>query len=568
MPQSNSPFTPILENSGTAPSSSQKYDDTLSVHDYTNELALIEAEILRLEARRLELKGLIDNHQALSISRSPPPQPSLPGDVWAEVFLHCIPVDPPPSPNKAEPPLLFTTISRSWREIALNTPHLWTCMTILLPPLPGTHLFAPVKERYRRMVNQRISGIRSWLDRSGSLLPLTLAIRDLPVRGEMDQMDPEHPAHAHCETFRDYMGIVFSYAGRLSKVMIDSRSLHAYQSSPYGIGCDPSPTQLPLLGDLEISSRNWGRVTDLHRKLVACPSLRALTLRPGHDRILQGLPVHWSSLLRLELRPRDRFNSVSWSEILPVLAQCSRLQSLVIGVASDRSDLSRIITSLQTPINLPDLRSLCLGGSISDGEATLLAFSTLLTPSLLDLSIRWTYPWMVGRTMEWDFISDLLARSNCQLVSLSLRLPMPETSMIELLRSIPTLNNLDLDEIKHLYSGPDSFTITEALLGALSPNLSPLAPPSVCPNLEHLSLTFFRWKRHTRTIISSFARTWKTAIASGDPELGRLKSVTVKWADVQPVRQPIENILEEDPDVLLDWKPVWNYFERDRGSPW
>ncbi|KAL0573226.1 hypothetical protein V5O48_008730 [Marasmius crinis-equi] len=559
-----------------APSASdQKHKNAHSVHDYVAELALIEAEISRLEARRLELKSLIDNHKVLSTSTSPSPQPrSLPEDVWAEIFLHCIPVDPPPSPNKAEPPLLFTTISRSWREIALNTPHLWRSMTILLPPLPGTHLFAPVKECYRRMVNQRISGIRSWLDRSGSLLPLTLAIRDLPICGEMD---PRHPAHAHCETFRDYMGIVFSYAGRLSRVKIDSRSLHSYQISPYGIGCDSSSTQLTLLGDLEMSFGYWDRVTDLHRKLIACSSLR--TLKLGFtSRILGGLPVHWRSLLRLELRPRDRFNLVSWSEILPILAQCCRLQSLITGVgpgrSGDVSDLSRIITSLQTPIHLPDLCSLSLDVDIGDGEAARLALNTLLMPSLIELSIRcvgriWLRRETPDMPIEHHIISDLIARSNARPVSLCLRLPIPGISIIDLLGSIPTLAHLELEEMREYRDfGADLFTISEALLGALSPNLSPLSPPSVCPNLEHLSLTFFRWKRHTRTIISSFARTWKTAIASGDPELGRLKSVTVKWADIQPVRQPIDNILDKDPDLLLDWTPVWNYVERDRGILW
>ncbi|KAK7052285.1 F-box domain-containing protein [Favolaschia claudopus] len=78
---------------------------------------------------------------------------SLPPEITAEIFLHCLPSGTCVEPSLSAAPLLLTQICRQWRQIALDTPGLWSSLQIT------------------NEENQEISIelVSLWLSRSGTL---------------------------------------------------------------------------------------------------------------------------------------------------------------------------------------------------------------------------------------------------------------------------------------------------------------------------------------------------------------------------------------------------------------
>ncbi|KAK1227656.1 hypothetical protein PQX77_009331 [Marasmius sp. AFHP31] len=121
----------------------------------------LDEKIHRLQVERDELQQFVDDHSALRA-----PFRRLPADIWGEIFVYCLPTN---KLNVAlcaakEHPLLLTTICRAWREVALNTPRLWSALHIHVPEINPKPTFLA-----------RLEGIKLWLDRSG-FRPLTLSV--------------------------------------------------------------------------------------------------------------------------------------------------------------------------------------------------------------------------------------------------------------------------------------------------------------------------------------------------------------------------------------------------------
>ncbi|KAJ7181142.1 hypothetical protein C8R46DRAFT_986272, partial [Mycena filopes] len=55
---------------------------------------------------------------------------TLPVELTAEIFLHCLP-DTPTPPNSTMAPMLLTRICQHWRNIACSTPRLWAALRIV-----------------------------------------------------------------------------------------------------------------------------------------------------------------------------------------------------------------------------------------------------------------------------------------------------------------------------------------------------------------------------------------------------------------------------------------------------
>ncbi|KAE9394315.1 hypothetical protein BT96DRAFT_827868, partial [Gymnopus androsaceus JB14] len=125
------------------------------------ELCQLEAEIDRVQtlltsllSEKQKLTDYIEAHRAL-IS----PIRQIPTETLAEIFVWCLPTEPPYALRRLnETPLIFTIISRHWRRVALSTPQLWNSLHIHLP-----------SQLTRDDCSRRIAGITLWLQRSGSL---------------------------------------------------------------------------------------------------------------------------------------------------------------------------------------------------------------------------------------------------------------------------------------------------------------------------------------------------------------------------------------------------------------
>ncbi|KAJ7506899.1 hypothetical protein B0H11DRAFT_1794825 [Mycena galericulata] len=83
------------------------------------------------------------------------PMARLTREIASNIFMHCLPTTP--SPDSSQAPMLLLQICRLWRDIALSTPALWTCIHVDSPSAELAEL------------------IETWLDRAGAL-PLSLSL--------------------------------------------------------------------------------------------------------------------------------------------------------------------------------------------------------------------------------------------------------------------------------------------------------------------------------------------------------------------------------------------------------
>ncbi|KAK1231633.1 hypothetical protein PQX77_005256, partial [Marasmius sp. AFHP31] len=297
----------------------------------------LNEEIARLQAERDELQQFVDGHLALAA-----PFRRFPADVWGEIFAHCLPVN---KMNVAvctvkEAPLLLTAVCRDWREIALNTPRLWSSVHFSVSnPLPTTNsdqLFPKREEAY-------LQGIKLWLDRSGSR-PLTLSIHMVD-----NTSPPMSPGEVNDEStiFSKLMDLLVGYSRRWKSLSIGSGVKPSHQQALERLIAD----DVPLLETVHTGDRNL--FTDFHtlyhglppiigmpqvpeprhapasKVLCKLSSLRSLHLQRGSMSSLH-IPLNWSQLTKLTFnyQPMTFDSTRSPIAVLQRIAQTCR--SLVV----------------------------------------------------------------------------------------------------------------------------------------------------------------------------------------------------------------------------------------------
>ncbi|KAF9260660.1 hypothetical protein L218DRAFT_871799, partial [Marasmius fiardii PR-910] len=135
------------------------------------QIAQLEETLFKLKAERDSLQKYINEHHALLT-----PFRRLPVDIIREIFVRCL--NPYPTRSMKDAPLLLTTICKSWRQITLETPALWSSIHLFIPELPrhsvdrGSRL---VIDQYSDLVKERLAGAERWLKRSGAV-PLRLSL--------------------------------------------------------------------------------------------------------------------------------------------------------------------------------------------------------------------------------------------------------------------------------------------------------------------------------------------------------------------------------------------------------
>ncbi|KAJ7172875.1 hypothetical protein C8R43DRAFT_1119708 [Mycena crocata] len=67
---------------------------------------------------------------------------SIPPEIEAKIFHHCLPFSPIPLTNEA--PLLLVQVCKHWRELALSTPELWTEICLSGRSFKGISLLLPL----------------------------------------------------------------------------------------------------------------------------------------------------------------------------------------------------------------------------------------------------------------------------------------------------------------------------------------------------------------------------------------------------------------------------------------
>ncbi|KAK1234499.1 hypothetical protein PQX77_002300 [Marasmius sp. AFHP31] len=562
------------------------------VTDYSERIVSVKEELRKLQAKIVELETLRDGHQALLSNAigSRPTSRDLPSDVLVHIFTHCLSTDPLPLPSVSEAPLLLTRICRSWREIALSNPRLWNTIRIVPPLIPNTRMYNETKKSYEDLIVRGMAGIRGWLDKSGCL-PLSFSVR----------YGRRYSTPNAQETWMlwRYMFLLFDYRSRWGKVTQDLLPRAGPWDRTFGISdLPPLPPGLdfPLLKEFEFQPHTHDgsptRRQEWERALLQSPSLRKLVINSGsfNRTDLVGLPARWKNIVHLDIRcARDDHGALPYhqsilhSTMLDLLSRCSSIQIFSAAVLCPRNTLQAgQEPGSRAPIQLARLHTLDLDIITQTRDSVTYRASEgildhLVAPNLLHLSLV-----MRGRgvtpihhfhnqiqgddrvPMDSHFIPQFIHQSDCHLISLSLRLPFPDTALFDVLDAVPELITLELKEISPRISEKETTSVTtEQILGWLSPDMTLRRPPALCPRLENFTLSLGRWRRKTRNNVAAFARTWKADIDNGEQNrVGRLKSFAIRFADLQPVRQGIENVFKSNVlGYLEDWKPKSKYVD-------
>ncbi|ETW77386.1 hypothetical protein HETIRDRAFT_388921 [Heterobasidion irregulare TC 32-1] len=228
----------------------------------------------------------------------------LPTEIIAKIFVHCLPrlfdaTDELASFKLRNAPTLLTTVCKRWRDIALDTPQLWSNIYIGTP-----------QEAFTSSAKQTLG---SWLARSAHF-PLTITIYAMGIGDYIEACFDMLVAHAHrwaCVIVLDAtvaLNLLSRHPDRQQSIL--SRFLFEQCVK------DIKPSEIDSLSDL----------------LCHAPRLREVVMRFTSTQ--WTLP--WTNLTHLSLRP---YHPASIPDTVDMLSRCSNLTSLHLNFADSRIDL-------------------------------------------------------------------------------------------------------------------------------------------------------------------------------------------------------------------------------------
>ncbi|KAF8963691.1 hypothetical protein BDZ97DRAFT_1758523 [Flammula alnicola] len=253
-----------------------------------NQLATLDTEITE---RQGDLERLLSDRQRLKadlvsrkveLARRTCMQSSmgqLPVELWAQIFLLCLPNEDFITPDSRQAPLLLCQICSAWRNVATGTPLLWSALSI--------------RGSWRRHIWK--SSLERWLKRSGNaFLYLDISI----------------PA---------YMEPTFDY--HIFKVIISSadRWHHLRLNLTNQLLRSMLNNHMPVLQTLEFSSTY--PIASLNVQPSHVPNLKTVSLLTK-ALYIQSLSLPWNQLTHLSSR--------CWLNIgqhVDILCKCPNLQS-------------------------------------------------------------------------------------------------------------------------------------------------------------------------------------------------------------------------------------------------
>ncbi|KAK7038879.1 hypothetical protein VNI00_010511 [Paramarasmius palmivorus] len=469
------------------------------LHDSEEELRSLEEQITQLEARRKELKEFINHHRALLSSAR-----RIPREVLEQIFIHCLPTDYFPLCSASEPPLIFTTICRKWREIAISTPHLWKAIHISLPPA-----FRPeMNDILTPIIEQRQQGIQQWLKRSGCL-PISFSLFAgtwyAGLGTEMLMLSPSS-GNPVLNMYRPFIDMLVGYSSRWEHASFSR--LPPSILEVLGTQQESAVPQLRVL-HLDLANGDSGPLDNVASlsNLIGLPTMQSLHLH-GHSGSPLQYPVRWENLADLQLtRPVGSVGGIVYQDIaLEILSRCSqRLKSVTLDIRPRR------VVYVGPDLEFPHLLELDLQfynytrtwlfpGDVPGGEEVLdvmkTFFDAINAPALVHLGIKVD----AGLKLPWTYdpppFMSFIRRCKCDLRYLSLCMPLYDQVFLDCLPFMPSLAVLKLvehrlDEVEHAngYLDPGSVssqTITELLVQALASPSTPAFPG--CQKLEKVHL--------------------------------------------------------------------------------
>ncbi|KZP23973.1 hypothetical protein FIBSPDRAFT_785252, partial [Athelia psychrophila] len=283
-------------------------------------------EICRLKSALDELQRKRDNFESHKVAYKGLLSPTVrvPSELLAEIFMHFRAEWGHQARYSTESsPLAITGVCRRWRDIALETPPLWSAIPIVLHNLAEAAVLEAM--------------VTTWLMRA-KLCPLSITIRQGGIM-------------VYDERYRR--------AQRMFKVLVPScarwRQFHLDLKLPVQALIAPIKNNLPNLHQLHLSGLSDRNALDIFANAPQLSYLAYNASRPlvGQHTLLFLQPFQWKQLRRLDCRI-----DLGTGQDLWMLSLTPNVQTAHLSVTFD----SRSTTQVVVPrgIHMPNLTHLCL----------------------------------------------------------------------------------------------------------------------------------------------------------------------------------------------------------------
>lgn len=319
------------------------------------------------------------------------PQGKLPIELWAQIFLLCLPNEDFVQPDPREAPLLLCQICGSWRRVATGTPLLWSSLSI--------------RGSWRRNIWK--SSLECWLRRSeNAYLSLDISL----------------PAYMEPAFDSDLLELITSSSERWYhlRLSMPDNLLRSMLTNSY----------MPVLYKLEFSSTY--PIAPLEIQGSQTPQLRTVSLltKSLHP---QSLTLPWHQLTILSLQ--------CWLNIgqhLEVLRKSPRLESYCMCLVSAEVPLD------SRPLVMHHLRRLEIIAFIGSAIGPVLTRFQLPKLTQLSFVVPSTSPSCGIAGWPKHHVMSLVERSSCLLRKIRLQgVDMAEESIEDTKNSIPSLIEVD-----------------------------------------------------------------------------------------------------------------------------
>lgn len=378
-----------------------------------------------ITTKRAQLQEVSNAHEAL-IS----PLRRIPPEILQMIFVWCLPTNRNAVMHASEAPVLLGRVCSRWRQISLNTPEVWATLHIVPPNVNFSKLTSSAA-RFQRKRDL----IEMWLKRSGAC-PLDISFVWFAGDSEDEIKLCGSLLEALVPMCSRWRVLDFQAPLKMFKPFVGL----TVQDVPLLEGMSLMDNRTPLDADTVDCWPNSLEFVESASKLRTF----TLTFFSGGIR-LPSIP--WYQLTILYLESNISFFFCDSAEMLSTLAQCTSLQSCTLKFPLSHTASLPSYEKLDSPINLPQLHTLCLDGD-QHLHNTFHMSNTLMNicaPKLRKLEILGRSGRPDGDTAAEPLsaIKTLLHRSKCPLERLNVEsMTMLPDEFISCLRLIPTLVEL------------------------------------------------------------------------------------------------------------------------------
>lgn len=336
--------------------------------DLNDALHHTESALQRLIRERHLLATDLKHRQTELIRRNG----KLPVELWAKIFLLCLPDEEFVTPNPQQAPLLLCQICTQWRRVAVGTPLLWNTLSI--------------RTSWRRRIWK--SSLECWLSRSANAcLYLAISTPSFMDDGCFDH----HVLKTIIATADRWYHLRLNLPSNLLRALLKNH--------------------MPRLQALEFSSAE--HIISLNLQPCHVPKLKIISSLTKAI-YLQHLFLPWAQLTHV--------SSQCWlniSQHVEVLSNCPNLQSYTMSlIHTDRPwhhDVRKVVHQ--------KLHSLHITSFIENTTAPTVDLTLLQLPNLADLTLVIPKECLGYGVMRWPKVEilSLIQRSSCLLFKLRFR---------------------------------------------------------------------------------------------------------------------------------------------------